>query len=187
MILILLTLALIGAASYLIFQNQKIINRTQQETQSPPTTTQTQESPPTDDIELSTPSPSPSPSPSTFQLTLSLTQNAIKTNVSAKNYQGLIAYMTTPKIFVVLQATECCGDQTPQEAAEQMKYVDSGIPFDFNQESETVKNLKSKNPQLSDKFIGISTVNEYMVAFGIDNENHISNIEMSASYKLYNQ
>ena len=186
LILVGLTTILIAAAGYLILQNQKILNKSQLQTGSPSPQT---ESSPSQSAQFETQSPlqTPSPSPAQFELTAALTQNAIKTNVNSKNYQGLIPYITTPNVFVVLQATECCGTQTPQEAATQMSYIDSGIPFDFNQESETVKNLKSKNPPLSESYIGISTSNEQLIAFKLDNQNHIANIEMSASWKLYNQ
>lgn len=184
-VLILFVTALLATAAYLIFQNQKLVNQLAKQTPSPISLA-------SPDVEAS-PSPEPSqiptsPSPSpTIQVTLALTQNAIKTNVNAKNYQGLVPYMTTPKVFVVLEATECCGDQTPQEAVSQMSYIDAGLPFDFNQNSETVQNLKSKNPSLEKSYLGISTVNEQLIALSLDNENHISNILMSASWKLYNQ
>ena len=184
-VLITLVVALTGAAGYLIYQNQKLTNK-QISSQTPSPIVSTDISP-SGKNGLASPAPSPSQSASPFTPTLALTQNAIKTNVNSKNYQGLLPYMTTPKVFVTLQATECCGDKTPQEAIEQMSYIDQGLPFDFNQDSTTIQNLKSKNPQLADKFIGTSTVNENMIAFGVDIENHISNIEMSASVKLYNQ
>ncbi|MBI2327991.1 hypothetical protein HYU92_06765 [Candidatus Curtissbacteria bacterium] len=179
-----ITTILLSIVGYLVYQNQKLINRFAKPSPSPST--------------LASASPEssvnqePSESPnrlavSSPDLTVSLTQNAIKTNVNAKNFSGLIPYMTTPKVFVVLEATECCGDKTPQEATEQMNYIEAGIPFDFDQGSETVVNLKIKNPNLEKSYIGISTVNEQLIAFNIDNESHITNIEMSASWKLYNQ
>lgn len=183
-LLVLLIIILSGIAGYLILQNQKLIIQTAGQTPSPtPLTSPSTEISSSQEVSKESPSPSPPPA----QISAALTQNAIKTNVNAKNYQGLIPYMTTPKVFVLLQATECCGDQTPQEASDQMAYIDSGLPFDFNQESETIKNLKSKNSSLSDNYIGISIVNEQLIAFKLDNENHIFHIEMSASWKLYNQ
>ncbi|OGD84218.1 hypothetical protein A2165_03590 [Candidatus Curtissbacteria bacterium RBG_13_40_7] len=124
-------------------------------------------------------------------LTLALTQNAIKNNINAKNYQGLIPYMTN-KVNVSLQATECCGEKTPDEAVSQMSYIDEGIPLDFDQSSELIRNLKSKNPLLSDKFIGVSTTNigasttkEYLIAFTINNQDKISEVLMAVSWKLF--
>lgn len=186
-----LSLALVGITTililivgYLVYQNQKLINEFVKASPSP--------SPLASASPGSSGNQEPSVSPlnrlvtSSPYLTVDLTENAIKTNVNAKNYNGLIPYMTTPKVFVVLQATECCGDKTPQEAVEQMSYIEGGIPFDFNQESEKIVNLKIKNSNLEKSYIGISTVNEQLIAFNIDSGSHITNIEMSASWKLYN-
>lgn len=93
--------------------------------------------------------------------------------------------MTDP-VNLILQATECCGPRTPDEAVNQMSYINEGIPFDFNQESETTKSLKAKNPELAEKYIGISTGTEHLIAFGINNQNKISDIRISVSWKLFN-
>ncbi len=67
-----------------------------------------------------------------------------------------------------------------------MKYLDDGIPMDFNQDSTIIKSIKNKNPQLADKYIGISLSKEQLVAFTIDPQNHISAILMAVTWKLYN-
>lgn len=87
---------------------------------------------------------------------------------------------------VILQATECCGPKTPQEAVDQMTYIDEGVPFNFDQNNETIKNLKAKNQELEGRFIGISQAKEHLVAFGLDNENKIADIRLSVSWKLFN-
>lgn len=167
-----LIVTLLVALGYFIFQNQKLIREFSQNPpqQQPPASTPTP---------LATPQPSPSP-----KITAATTQNAIKTNVAAKNYQGLVPYMADP-IEVILQATECCGPKTPAAAIEQMSYLDEGMPYNFDQDQETVKNLKSKNLELADKYIGISQTKEHLVAFGLDSENKISDIRMSVSWKLF--
>lgn len=167
-------IVLLTALGYFIFQNQKLIGQLSGNSQSQtpaPTTSPT-------------PSASPEPSPSP-EITAAITQNAIKTNIAAKNYQGLIPYMEGT-VQVVLQATECCGAKTPQEAIEQMTYINEGVPFNFDQNSETVKNLKSKNPEFSGKFIGISQSKEHLIAFGLNGENKIADIKLSVSWKLFN-
>src|SRR3989344_224434 len=174
-ILIILVLALLVGASYLILQNQQLIGQLTKQTS--PTSSTNPEFQTSTQASL-TPTPSPI-------LTLTLTQNAIKTNINAKNYQGLIPYMAGPKINLSLMSSECCEPMTPNEAAKQLSYIDEGLPFDFNQESEVVKNLKSKNSQLVDTYIGVSKTQEQMIAFTIDNQNLISSIQLAISYKLY--
>ena len=174
-ILTVLVIILLGVAGYFIYHNQIVIKQlTKGASPSPaPATSQPQAT--TQASPTSTLSP---------LLTLATTQNAIKTNINAKNYQGLTAYMTDP-VNVILQASECCGPKTPAEAIDQMSYINTGVPFDFDQENSTIKNLKAKNPQLADKFIGISKGSEYLVSFGINSENKISDILMSVSWKLF--
>lgn len=178
LILVILVIILLLGIGYFIFQNQKLISRLSSQTSSPSPSVPSQPAGP------SQPSLSPSPSPSPYLTRLS-TQNAIKTNIVSKNYQGLVAYMTDPA-NLILQATECCGPRTPDEVVNQMSYINEGIPFDFNQESETTKNLKAKNPELAEKYIGISTITEHLIAFGINNQNKISDIRISVSWKLFN-
>ena len=169
---LILIIILISALGYFIFQNQKLIG-------------QLSKNPPAAESPTPTPASSPtqkaSPSP---EITVAITQNAIKTNIAAKNYQGLIPYMAST-IEVILQSTECCGAKTPAEVIDQMSYIDDGLPFNFDQNQDTIKNLKAKNSELSGKFIGISVSKEHLVAFGLDNENKIADIRMSVSWKLF--
>lgn len=174
-IIAILIVILLGALGYYIFQNQKLIgelSKTPSATEASP-----KQSP------VISPSPEVSPSP---QFTTALTQNAIKTNVASKNYQGLTEYMTNP-VHLILEATECCGTITPAEAVAEMSYIDEGIPLDFNQNSATIVNLKAKNPALANKYIGISQTKEHLAAFGLDAQNKISEILLSVSWKLYVQ
>lgn len=173
-VLIVALLILLTGAGYLIFKNQKVI---------PKSSISTPSSNPTPASLTASPSVSVTPSPAPI-LTLALTQNAIKTNVNAQNYQGLISYMAN-QVSRILQATECCGPEPRESTVSQMSYIDEGIPFNFDQEQELVKNLKSKNPELADKFIGISINKEHLIAFTINSENKISEVRMSVSWKLF--
>lgn len=168
-----------AGVGYLFWQNQKLSSSIDQQMKtavSPQPTTLGLASP------LSSPVESVSPSP---LLSLALTENAIKTNINAKNYQGLVPYMTTPKVNFAIMSTECCQPQTPTAVIDQLKYINDGVPFDFNQESDLVKNLKAKNPQLADFYIGISQSKEHLVAFKINSNNQIFEIQVSVTYKLY--
>ena len=176
-ILIILVVGLIATGGYLIFQNQKLIK-------SLPNSQQVLQP---SAIESSPSAQSSSPNPSPKALTLAEVQNAIKTNVNSKNFAALIPYATRPTVNFSLMSTECCQPQTPEELVDQLKYVNDGLPLDFNQQSEIVKNLKSKNSQLANTFIGISTVGEQSAAFTIDSQNKIAGIQLSISWKLYSQ
>jgi hypothetical protein len=173
-VLIVALFILLVGAGYLLFKNQNMIRQTTSTSPSPISTPATLTASPS---VPATPSPTPI-------LTLALTQNAIKTNINAQNYQGLVPYMTN-QVSRILQATECCGPEPRESTVSQMSYIDEGIPFNFDQEQELVKNLKSKNPELADKFIGISINKEHLIAFTINSENKISEVRMSVSWKLF--
>ena len=96
----------------------------------------------------------------------------------------MASYMTNP-VHVILQATECCGEQTPDEAIAQASYVEPGVPFNFDQGNETIKNLKAKNPELAGTFIGISQNMEHLIAFTTNSQNKITQIRFSVSWKLF--
>jgi len=164
---------LTAAAGYLIFQNQKLINKLSQA--SPPPS-------PQENVQKPQESPQSTPSPKT--ITLSELQENIEAAVNTKNTQALASYMTNP-VHVILQATECCGEQTPDEAVSQASYVEPGVPFNFDQQNETIKNLKAKNPELANTFVGISQNLEHLIAFTTNNQNKISQIRFSVSWKLF--
>src|SRR3990167_9463229 len=111
-------------------------------------------------------------------------QENIKASVNSSNTQAMATYMTNP-VQVILQATECCGEQTPDEAVTQASYVEPGVPFNFDQQNETIKNLKTKNPELANTFVGISQNLEHLIAFTTNNQNKISQIRFSVSWKLF--
>ena len=164
---------LTAAAGYLIFQNQKLINKLSQASPSPS---------PQENVQKPQESPQTTPSPKT--ITLSVLRENIEASVNSKNTQAMASYMTNP-VHVILQATECCGEQTPDEAVAQASYVEPGIPFNFDQQNETIKNLKLKNPELANTFVGISENMEHLIAFTINGQNKITQIRFSVSWKLF--
>lgn len=168
-------IALLAALGYFIFQNQKLIKqlspspKPSQLTQSP----QTQPQSPSAQVEK--------------KLTRQDIEKQVEASLNSKNYQALSGYMTTPKVNFSLMSTECCEPMTPNEAASQMNYIGGGEPFTFDQQNPTILNLKAKNPQLAQAFIGLSSAGEQLAAFTIDASNKISAIQLSISYKLYTQ
>lgn len=162
-----------AAVGYLLFQNQKLANQLIQKSPSP-APVETVQKPPE----------SPVPTPSAKPMTLVEIQENIKASVNSKNTQAIASFMTDP-VHVILQATECCGEQTPDEAVAQASYVEPGVPFNFDQENDTIKNLKAKNPELAGTYIGISQNMEHLIAFTINNKNKISQVRFSVSWKLF--
>lgn len=165
--------AIIG---YFIYQNQILLKQLVGPS-PPPTPASTQQSP----LVLPTPSASPS-----SKLTLSKVQENIEAAVNSKNFAALTTFMTQPKVNFSLMSTECCEPQAPDEAVAQLNYINEGIPLDFNQQQGLIKNLKSKNSQLADTFIGVSKTKEHLAAFTLDDQGRISGIQLSVSWKLYN-
>jgi hypothetical protein len=167
-LLTLIIIALIGVSGYLYFQNRKL---SQKPSASPDPSPQAQSSP------LS----SPTSSPAKINI-----REQIEAAVNSKNYAALEGYMTTPTVNFALMSSECCEPQTPKDAVEQLDYISAGVPFDFNQQNATILNLKAKNPELTNAYLGISKTGEHSAAFTIDNQNKISGIHLSVSWKLYN-
>lgn len=171
-----IVIILIATAGFLAFQNRQLSKNLAKELPSP---VSSPESPsPTPPV-----SPSPTPSP---ELTIAQVQENIEASLNSGNTAALLSYMAKPKVNFSLMSTECCQPQTPDEAVAQMNYASEGTPFDFNQTSDIVKTLKSKNPQLAGTFIGISKNKEHLAAFTINSQNRIEGIQLSISWKLYN-
>ena len=172
-LVIIAAVILTAAVGYLLFQNQKLANQLTQKSPLPSSAETVQK-----------PQVSPQPTPSPKTITLFELQENIKASVNSKNTQAMASFMTNP-IHVILQATECCGEQTPDEAVAQASYVEPGVPFNFDQENETIKNLKAKNPELANTFVGISKNMEHLIAFTTNNQNKISQIRFAVSWKLF--
>ena len=175
LVVLLVVLLLIAGLGYFIFQNQKF-------TGQPAPLPQASSFSQSPQLQIQSPSPQ-----TKKKLTHKEIEEQITAAVNSKNYQALASYMTQPKVNFSLMSSECCEPITPDEAAGQMDYVVGGEPFIFDQQNATIQNLKVKNPQLADAFIGLSTTGEQTASFTIDSNNRISAIQLSISYKLYNQ
>ena len=110
-------------------------------------------------------------------------EDNLKAAVASKNYAALEGVMANP-VSVRLEATECCGLLAPEEAVEQMDYLNSatGI-WDFS-ESEITQGLAASYPEnYGNAIIGISSDN-YVVAFQLNQSGQISKISIAADYEL---
>lgn len=172
--LILVVIILATGAGYLIFQNQKLTRQFSKLASPSPTLSHPQSTSPSP-VSLPTPSP---------KLTAKEVQENIEAAVNSGNTAAIGTFTANP-VSVILQATECCGPKTPDEAVTQLAYVSEGAPFNFNQNLDLIKSLKIKNLELDGKFIGISQNKEHLVAFGLNADNRITDIRMSVSYKLF--
>lgn len=146
---------------------------------------------PTDSVKA-TPSPtvveevvvetSPTPGGSTREYV----EEQIEAAVTSKNYAALEGYMAD-NVFVILEATECCGSLTKAEATQQLDYLNAATaPWNFDQTNETIKKLKTEDPTdygPESTYVGIAS-NEYVVAFKFDATNRINGVTMAVTYKL---
>jgi len=164
---------------YLLFQNQKIlesivpINNLKNDTS-----------------ELPQPTPTPSsthPSASPKTMSLADTQIAILEHTNNTNRSTFKEFLSK-EVSVTLYATDCCQPMTALEAIKQLDYINEGMPITFDQNNTTIVNLKAKNLQLTGTYMGISQTKEHMVTYKINSvTNLIESIQMSVSWKLYNQ
>ena len=170
---------LLASVGYFIFQNQKVLKQLSQQTSSP--TSQVQPASASASTQSQKQGASPSPTMSQEQI-----KENVVASINSKNFAAIATYTTTPTVNISLMSSECCQPMTPGEAAVQMEYVKEGVPMDFNQQNPTIKNLKAKNQELADAFIGISQTKEHLAAFKFDNQNKISWIQLAITWKLYN-
>ena len=176
LILICLVIIFVAGIGYLIFQNQRLLSR--QTSQEPSIVPSSMPSPVASNTPLTTVPPSGA-------LSISQVQENIEASINSKNFATLASYMTKPKVNFSLMSSECCPPMTPDEVVKQLSYINDGIPFDFNQENSTIKNLKSKNPKLADAYIGISKNKEQLAAFWLNVQNRITDIQLAVTWKLY--
>lgn len=178
LILSLVTVVLILTAITIVvmFRNQKLMRELNKNSPTSQTSSISQ---------TNLPNTNPPQSPDK-KLTLIETQNQIIAGLNSANYQPLLTFLNE-SVSLTLMSTECCGPVTKDEAVDQLSYVTGGEPFTFDQNAQTIKNLKAKNAQLASKFVGVSQNGEQLAAFKIDATSKISEIDLAVSYKLYNQ
>lgn len=171
-------LLLTSAVGYFIFQNQKLANQLEKN-QKPLQSETTLKS----DAPIA--SPTIQATPAAKILTLEELRQIIATSTNNKDHSGLLPYLKKDKIIFIIMSSSCCEPKTQSEAIDGLSYIDDGISFDFDQNSQTIKELKTKNERLTKAYVGLSTKNENLVAYTLDSKNQISQIEVSASWKLY--
>ncbi len=125
-------------------------------------------------------------SPTIKKMSLEDLKENIKAAINTGNTQPFETYMAD-KVNVILEASECCGIVSKEKAAKQLEYFnDAEGPWNFDQSNETIKKLKQTEPTKygpESAFVGIAS-NEYTVSFKFNSDNKISDITMSATYKL---
>lgn len=163
LILIAILLGIIGYLSLVNTRDEDIV---------PPTTT------PSPSIEEPTPTSSPSATPNA-----QADDETIQSAIESKNYAALEQEMTD-NVSVTLYASECCGPVTKTQAIKQLDYLNEAkLPWNWNQESEVIKQVKTEHPTTFGKgTVGIAD-NEYVVSYEVIN-GKINALYISASYKL---
>lgn len=135
---------------------------------------------PTPTQALKTPAPSVPIASPTASITL---QENIQAAIESKNTAALEGYMNDT-VFVLLYASECCGQKTKADAVGQLSYLNPAkAPWNWNQNDPTIVKIKTSQPSTFGKgMIGISG-NKYTVSFEIVN-NKISSYYLSPTYEL---
>jgi uncharacterized protein YneF (UPF0154 family) len=169
---------LIAAVGYFVFQNQKLTNQLEKNPQTQSTSSNSI-------TQAATQTPTPLPSPTPKALTIDDIHQIITTNSNLKDHSALLPYLKGDSVNFIVMSSGCCAPKTAKEAIDSLNYIDEGIPFDFDQNNTTIKDVRGKNERLTKAFIGISKNSEKLVAFTLDTKNQITQIEVSASWKLY--
>lgn len=114
---------------------------------------------------------------------ISTNQDNIEASIVSRNYAALEGAMVNP-ISVRLEASECCEPMTPENAVEQLAYLDTAEgTWDFNKE-EIISDLAASFPEnYSNAIVGISSDN-YLVAFQLNENNQIIKISLAVDYNL---
>lgn len=174
--LVIIILLLSAGIVFFIIQNQKLSN---QISKGPKIQSTSFPSPEAATQAAVTQTPSPKTS------TLGEVKTAIVANTNQKDRFELLPFIKNGSVNFIIMSSSCCPPKTPEEAIDSLNYIDEGIPFDFDQNSTTVKTLKTKNERLTNAYVGLSKNKEQLVAFTLDSKNRITQIEVSASWKLY--
>lgn len=103
--------------------------------------------------------------------------------VNSKDYDKIETFLTNPINFII-EATECCGDITPEEAANSMDYIDGVNSFDFSQDQDIVKKIKDKYSDYSNDIIGIGD-NKAVLIYHLNSEEKVDRIYLSITYEMF--
>lgn len=169
---------LVAAIGYFVIQNQKLTGQLEKNQQTQTVITQ-------NTVESPSAIPTAQASASSKTVTLDDVHQIIIAATSQKDHSALLPYLKTEGVNFIVMSSGCCAPKTPKEAIDSLNYIDEGTPFDFDQNSTTVKETRAKNERLTKAFIGISKNSEKLVAFTINSKNQITQIEVAASWKLY--
>lgn len=131
-------------------------------------------------------SPSPSPDPHEDLKRIADTKAVIQESINNKKF-GDILEKLQDRVEVKKITEDCCGGEGKNDTIEHLSNLGANVPFDFNQNSELIFNLRTKNPELAEKFIGVAQPKpkEQLVAFEIQPDGKISEIQIAVSWKMY--
>lgn len=121
------------------------------------------------------------PTPTSSQEILGM---KIKNALESKSYDDLIPYMAESVQFEI-EASEGVPAGTPEETVTNLSYLDTATaPWNFDQEDPTIDAIKTEYPdEYGPLYIGISE-NDFLVAFGYDEDGKIDVIKVAGTYKL---
>lgn len=105
--------------------------------------------------------------------------------VNEKDFAKISELMAV-KVFYVVDASDCCGDITKNEASGNLKnYIRDVESFNFDQEQQVVKQMKVNLAGTFAKYtIGIAD-NRMALSYHLDKQGKVDDIFLSASHLMY--
>lgn len=128
--------------------------------------------------------PTAIPSPPTPAHPAAYVMEQIIAAITSKNTQALEGYMADT-VQVRLEATECCGPLTKQEAMMQLSYIDPATGWNFDPTNPVIMDLAAAIPDHygGDWIVGVAS-NEFVAAFKLNNQNKIEAYNLAVTYKI---
>ena len=128
--------------------------------------------------------PTAIPSPTTQAQPVVDVGEQIIAAMTSKNTQALEGYMMDT-VQVWLEATECCGPLTKQEAMSQLSYIDPATGWSFDPTNQVINDLAAAIPDRygGDWIVGVAS-NEYVASFKVNDQNKIEAYNLCVTYKI---
>jgi len=122
------------------------------------------------------------------------TPDKVNANQSSEDFEkavnekdfAKVSELMAAKVYYVVDASDCCGDISKDEAAGNLKnYIRDVESFNFDQEQQVVKQMKVNLAGTFSKYtIGIAD-NKMTLSYHLDKQGKVDDIFLSASHLMY--
>ena len=121
------------------------------------------------------------PKESASQTPSAVFEKAVNDNDFAK-----IETLMAPRVYYVIDASDCCGDITKKEAAANLKnYIAGANSFNFDQTQQVVRQMKVNLADTFAKYtIGIAD-NKMVLSYHLDAQGKVDDLMLSATHLMY--